>query len=245
MAALSLIAPLLYRAYMALVCATSRIDLSGLEPLFASRSTGSSAILALLHQDVFAGPYLIRNRRIITFVSISDAGTIVASLLERLGFCVERGGTSSRMSRLVPVFSRLVARCREHTRHGGAIVVFACDGSRGPAGAVQPGVALFAMKTGARIYCAKLDARPAMYLRTWDRTLIPLPFSRIRVHVDGPIEVPGGRKREDLDGLRLRIEKSLHELHARAFGGRRPIPKLIGLGEAGRPARAGRIPARS
>ncbi len=238
-AALAAAAPTLYRAYMALVWATSRIDAGALEPLVAGRKAGSTALAALLHQDIFAGPYLLRHRRVLTFVSISDAGTIVTAVLERLGFCVERGGTSSRASRLVPVFSRMVQRCREQSRREGAIVVFACDGSRGPAGAVQPGVALFAMKTRARLYCVKLDARPAFYLPTWDRTMVPLPFSRIRVLVDGPIDVPAGSTRHELEDLRIRIEKSLHDLHGLAFAGRRPLPRLAGLAETARPLRPG------
>ena len=95
----------------------------------------------------------------------------VGAILERCGFDVLRGGTSSRASRRTPIFDDLVARIANRP---GAITAVTPDGSRGPAGAVQPGIALLACRTGAELYCLKIHARPALYLPTWDRTMIPL-----------------------------------------------------------------------
>ncbi len=231
----------LYRSYMALVAATSRVDLSAAAALFGARRPGAVVVCAILHQDVFALPYLLRGRRIVTFVNLSDAGQVIARILETLGFLVERGGSSTRVSRLVPVLGRLVARARAEAPAGGVLFAFACDGSRGPAGAVKGGTALFALRTGAAVYVAKLAARPALYLPTWDRTLVPLPFSRIRLLVEGPIALPHGPLRQTLEPLRRSIEHRLHWLHTTAFAGGRPRPaRLTPLAEAPPAFRRGR-----
>ncbi len=243
-AAIGRIAPALYRAYMRLVVRSSRVDLTALEELFAQRRKGSVLAYAVLHQDIFVAPYLFKNRRVLTFANVGDAGDVISAILADVGFLVERGGSSSRVSRLVPVLSRLLARCRaERDRHG-AVVAFPCDGSKGPPGAVKGGIALFGLRTAAEVYAVKIAASRALYLRTWDRTMIPLPFGRLRALATGPIALPAGNRRDRIEEYRRDIEKALHRLHAQAFRGRVAVPHLVPLSEAPAALRKGRRLAR-
>jgi lysophospholipid acyltransferase (LPLAT)-like uncharacterized protein len=213
---------------MRIVAATGRIDMAGADPLLTASRQGTRVALAVLHQDLFCCPYLFRDRGIVTVASAGDAGDLIGAILERCGFDVLRGGTSSRASRRTPIFDDLVARIANRP---GAITAVTPDGSRGPAGAVQPGIALLACRTGAELYCLKIHARPALYLPTWDRTMIPLPFARIELHFSEKLDAPEHPRREELEGCRLEIERRLHELHAAAFAsvGRTPVPLLTAL----------------
>jgi lysophospholipid acyltransferase (LPLAT)-like uncharacterized protein len=232
---LTILAPLLYLAYMRLVAATSRIHRTEIDAVFDRAYDDVNVALAILHQDVFVAPFLFRDRAILTLANIGDAGDIITSLLERCGFQVARGGTSSRKSRRTTAVIRDVLRRAEQTPPGtGMITAFTPDGSRGPAGAVRAGVVLLTSKLGAELYCMNVFATRALYLPTWDRTLIPLPFCELWIDVDGPIRYPARLDRDQLEAGRREIENRLHELHRKGFArtGSRPVPPLTPLAEA-------------
>ena len=224
-------APGIYLLYMRLVHLTGRIDIESADDVIRTGREHGTVALALLHQDLFCCPYLFRGLGVTTVASAGDAGDIITAILEHCGFHVLRGGTSSRLSRRLAVFDELVEQTRKPERR---IVAVTPDGSRGPAGAVQPGIALLASRTGARVYAAKIHASRALYMPTWDRQMIPLPFARIRLTVEGPVEAPSDPDRLELESFRVGVERSLHKLHHRAFAdyGRSPIPELHGLKDA-------------
>ena len=225
--------PALYLLYMRLVAATGHVTTAAVAPILEARQSGRPVALALLHQDLFCCPFLFRDLGVLTVASAGDAGDIISTILERCGFEVARGGTSSRDSRRRPVLDTLVAAI---DANAGSIIAVTPDGSRGPAGAVQPGVALLASRTGAQLFCLKIHARPALYMPTWDRTMIPLPFARIRVDIDGPIEAPIPPDRRSLEACRADLEQRLHALHAAAFARAAvaPVPALTTLHAARR-----------
>jgi hypothetical protein len=55
-------------------------------------------------------------------------------------------------------------------------------------------------------------ARRAGRLRTWDRLLVPLPFSRVAVVLGDPYTVPSEGGSEELEEQRRELEDRLHEL---------------------------------
>jgi len=227
------ILPILYLAYMHLIARTGRIVRIGVEEMFEARRRGTSVVLAVLHQDLFLGPYLFRDQGIVTLANVGDAGEIITALLERCGCEVVRGGSSRRSSRRTPAVADMIARLSAGGREGAVIAAVTPDGSWGPAGAVKPGLVSIAMGTAAEIYCLKIHASRALYAPTWDRTAIPLPFATVHVEIDGPIRAPAaGATRSEVEETRVEVERRLHALHARAFArwSREPIPRLTPLG---------------
>jgi lysophospholipid acyltransferase (LPLAT)-like uncharacterized protein len=232
----AVIAPVIYLAYMRLVALTSKIHRREIDEIFDRVDLDVNVTLAILHQDVFMAPFMFRDRAILTLANIGDAGDIVTALLERCGFEVARGGTSSRSSRRTSAVIRsVIQRARDTPEGKGIITAFTPDGSHGPAGAIRPGVALLAIKLGAELYCMKVHASRAIYLNTWDRTMIPLPFGKIWVDVDGPVALPSRATRDELESCRRTVEDSLHRLHRKAFArdGRQPVPTLQPLQAGG------------
>ena len=221
--------PRLYIAYMRLVYATSRVDDSALEVLRARKREGRATLLLLLHQDVFVAPYFLRGLEVCGLANVGDAGDVIAFAMEALGHGSVRGGSSTRDSR-----RRALGAVREMIRYGrahasrGFVLSITPDGSRGPAGACKAGFAFIAMETGATIYCAKIHARPAVFLQTWDRTMVPLPFGSLWVEISDAIDVPPHARALELEEVRLRAESELHRLHARAFAraGQNAVPSL-------------------
>ena len=68
-------------------------------------------------------------------------------------------------------------------------IAFTPDGPRGPASEVQPGVILAAAATGFPIQPVAVAATKAKRLRSWDRFLIPLPFSCVHFVYGEPLAV--------------------------------------------------------
>ena len=62
------------------------------------------------------------------------------------------------------------------------------DGPRGPAGSVERGIFFLEEKSGSPIVPLGVAARPSKRLASWDRFLVPLPFSRVVVAFGAPIE---------------------------------------------------------
>ena len=229
---LTRILPPVYAAYLRFVERTSHIDARELTRLLDGRAPGDHIAFALLHQDVLALPWFFRGRGVTALAQKTDAGDIISAILEHIGFVAARGGTSASVKRRVPVVQKMIKDAVETS--GGSVVAITPDGSSGPAGIVRPGVAYFALRTGATVYCVKLVATHAVFAPTWDRTQIPLPFNRIKVHVSAALPAPTGNVTlGDFESFRAEVEKSLHSLHYRGFAevGRAPVPILKRLAD--------------
>jgi lysophospholipid acyltransferase (LPLAT)-like uncharacterized protein len=166
----SRVLPPIYAAYLRFVERTSHVDARELTALLDGRAPGDHIAFALLHQDVLALPWFFRGRGVTALAQKTDAGDIITAVLEKMGFVAARGGTSASAKRRVPVVQKMIKDAVETS--GGSVVAITPDGSSGPAGVVRPGVAYFALRTGATVYCVKLIAAHALFAPTWDRTQI-------------------------------------------------------------------------
>lgn len=85
------------------------------------------------------------------------------------------------------------------------------DGPRGPRQQVKPGVLAVSRKTGAWIVPVCVAYEQAWALRTWDRMLVPKPFSVVVVRYGGSFQVPAD---SDEETYRLRLETDLNRMEA-------------------------------
>jgi lysophospholipid acyltransferase (LPLAT)-like uncharacterized protein len=69
----------------------------------------------------------------------------------------------------------------------GNAVAITPDGPRGPAERMDKGAPVLAQITGAPVLLVGLASKPCIRVGTWDRTVIPLPFSRGAMVWDGPL----------------------------------------------------------
>ena len=86
------------------------------------------------------------------------------------------------------------------------------DGPRGPARVSKPGIVALARLSGVAITPVAFSVRPCLRFRSWDRTLLPLPFARIVCHYGAPIEVPSDADEEMEEALRRRLDEQLEAL---------------------------------
>jgi len=170
---------------------------------------GVPAVGALWHGTLFPAAWRYRDAGIAIPVSRSRDGDRIVAVLDRLGFAPSPRGSSSGGGPAALSGAIRIAR------NGGTIAVL-CDGPRGPAGRCKPGVIAMARAAGLPIYPVAIAARPTITFRSWDRTLLPLPFARVHFETGAPLRVPADASREDLERLREALEATLERLHRRA-----------------------------
>jgi hypothetical protein len=181
-----------------------RIERSGEDPLAAGPS-GGPLVMTIWHGGLFVAAYGWRDRNIAVAVSLSRDGDWIDAVLTRLGFAESPRGSSSRGA------TALLRELIRRTRAGEPIAIL-LDGPRGPAGVAKPGAVALARATGARLVPIGIAAAPGFRFASWDRTLLPYPFARVRIVFGAPLHVPRDVEGEALEAKRRELEAELHRL---------------------------------
>ncbi len=140
-------------------------------------------IYALWHGRMFVPLYCQRLKGINVLVSEHRDGEIIAATLKRAGYGLVRGSSSHGGIRALARMTRLAKK--------GQMTAFTPDGPRGPRQKVRPGIIYLAGKTGLPIVPLSSGAARKMHLRSWDRFLLPRPFSRAVFTIGEPIYIRG------------------------------------------------------
>jgi lysophospholipid acyltransferase (LPLAT)-like uncharacterized protein len=99
----------------------------------------------------------------------------------------------------------------------GEPVVFTADGPRGPIYQTKIGPVKLAAMTGEPIGCFYLLPQRAWAMRSWDRFLVPIPFSRVVVSWARAVAAPAADA--DVAGLeakRVELNAALERARLRA-----------------------------
>lgn len=111
-------------------------------------------------------------------ISKSRDGDLVAALTQRFGFAVVRGSSSKMGAGALRGLSSVL--------ESGLDVLMTPDGPRGPVYEPDPGAIFLAQKTGAPILPINLEFSSCWRLNSWDRFILPRPFSKVRL-IFGPL----------------------------------------------------------
>ena len=98
----------------------------------------------------------------------------------------------------------------------GGCVALTPDGPRGPNQVMQEGVVSLARLSGAPVFLFGMAAGGALVLKSWDRTQLPLPFTRGCVVFDGPLCVPPDADEAQSEAIRLDWQNRLNAAQQRA-----------------------------
>ena len=185
---------------------TCRWQVDGFEHYDAIRATDRQPIFAFWHGRILSATYFWRGRGIVVMTSENFDGEWIAQVIQRFGYTTARGSTSRGGA-------RALVQLRRDVRNGQP-AAFTVDGPRGPARSVQPGAVWLASLTGRPILPFHIEADRYWSARSWDRTQVPRPFSRIVMAIGEPIEVPADAAEAALEASRMVLERSLSRLSA-------------------------------
>jgi lysophospholipid acyltransferase (LPLAT)-like uncharacterized protein len=130
------------------------------------------AVIGLWHQDLPACLAAFKYKNIAVLISQSDDGSKFAKLAQSLGYYVFRGSSSRGQSEIRHLLKAL---------QNGNSAGMALDGPKGPALIAKPGAEWLCNKVKTQLVEVKVKYSHAIRLKSWDRTFIPLPFSKISI----------------------------------------------------------------
>ena len=192
-------------ALVALHRATLRVERLHFDRYLGLKARGVPILFALWHGRMFLSIQAHRGEGIVTMASQSKDGEIIARWLESNGYVVVRGSTTRGGGEAL---RRMVRGVRSGTN--AALTV---DGPKGPPRVVQPGVVQLARLTGAWVLPITSSSAKPRFLASWDRYLVPRPFSRGFVAYGEPFPIPPEMSDE---AARERISSALDQATAEA-----------------------------
>ena len=202
--------PLFYyllRFYLSLL----RIRVVGEEIALGCLTDYGRLIVAVWHQRFLSAlAYVTKFRRFEPIIMISQSrdGELAARLAARLGLVPVRGSSSKGGTTALMAITEALKKY--------PAVIHIVDGPRGPKQVVKPGLISMAQVSGAVILPVIVSAKKAWIIGTWDRFLIPKPFSEVTIEWGHPFFVPRDLDSARFEELRREIEKSLSEGYAEA-----------------------------
>lgn len=197
----------LIAAYIRFAYRTSRWRRVGFEPMEDSLRQGKPVIVVLWHQRLIMAQYLfdVRLGPICTLTSAARAGRMAGQIQVRAGFDTIPMGS----------YQRHVALSREVLRRikDGSSVGIAADGPRGPARVCSSVPIVWARSSGCRVFTVAFAQKKTLELPTWDRQMLPLPFSRgVLMCEEWTDPVPRKPSEEEAEALRLSLEQALNKV---------------------------------
>jgi lysophospholipid acyltransferase (LPLAT)-like uncharacterized protein len=185
---------------------TLRYEVNGNRGVSAPTIASAPVIFALWHNRIFTMPPIWRKtggkgRKSVVLTSASKDGTTLATAMSMFGLGAIRGSSSRR------AVSALIGM-KKALREGFDVCVTP-DGPRGPRYTVQPGIIKIAQSTGAEIIPIHIHYSSAWRLNSWDRFVIPKPFSRVSVIFDKPHRILPQLSDDAFEAARSALETCL------------------------------------
>jgi lysophospholipid acyltransferase (LPLAT)-like uncharacterized protein len=175
----------------------------GATPLPNGEGAGAE-IFCFWHQCVLPCTFYFRRTRATIIVSRSFDGELVARTLHLFGYKTVRGSSSSGGGEGLLGLRQAI--------ESGNPAIFTADGPRGPIYRSKIGPIKLARLTGVRMGAFHLEPEHAWTMRSWDRFLIPKPFTRIAVSwsrwTSVAADLPPSRIEEAREELSASIERA-------------------------------------
>ena len=166
------------------------------------RPVNENYIGALWHNRLLIFPFVLRrffsNRRGAALISASRDGDLLADAIKRFDYDVVRGSSSRLGASAILQLTEVLASGRD--------VVITPDGPRGPVYELGPGIIFLAQKSGAAVLPVNMEYSNCWRLKSWDRFILPRPFSKVRVIIGQSHHVRSTSTPEEFETERLRLQ---------------------------------------
>ena len=182
--------------------ATWRIRTEGPDPLVPGHEP---VVAAFWHRNVLIASYYYRSQGFSVAVSRSRDGDRIASLLSALGYDTPPRGSSTRGG--ATALRELVRKVES-----GTTVSIQPDGPQGPARVSKIGIISLSRLTQRPITPVAFAARPRLRFRSWDGTLLPLPFARVICRYGEALAVPAAADESEEEERRGELDRRLNLL---------------------------------
>ncbi|MDB4618217.1 MAG: lysophospholipid acyltransferase family protein [Akkermansiaceae bacterium] len=186
---------------------TLRVEMTGWREEFSDpknqfiHAFWHNRICALL--PVWTSRFHLRNSNTVVLSSASKDGAAIEAAVGIYGLGAVRGSSSRRGA------AALIAL--KKAAKAGKDLIITPDGPRGPRYSMQPGVIKLGQTTGLPIIPITLLVDECWRLKTWDRFIIPKPFSRMTLIFGEPLELPRKLSEDEFEAARLKLQTLMRE----------------------------------
>ena len=147
-------------------------------------------VASFWHSCIISSTYIWRGMGIRVMSSFSYDGEYMGRIIRKFGFVPVKGSSSRNPIRALLGLRRALEE--------GWTVAFTLDGPRGPRHKVKPGPVGLGRSAGLPLTTFHVGVEKGWTLHSWDRMVIPKPFSRVLVRFGKLIHVPADASDEDL-----------------------------------------------
>jgi lysophospholipid acyltransferase (LPLAT)-like uncharacterized protein len=161
-------------------------------------------IASFWHAGIIPATYICRGFGIRVMSSNSYDGEYMGRIIHKFGFVAVKGSSSRNAVRALLGLRRALQESWA--------VAFSIDGPRGPRHKVKPGPVALARSSGVPMSTFHIAVESAWILNTWDRLIIPKPFSRVLMRFGKLIPVPKDSTEEDLERYQRELQDSLDRI---------------------------------
>jgi lysophospholipid acyltransferase (LPLAT)-like uncharacterized protein len=158
-------------------------------------------VASFWHACIIPSTFIFRNFGIRVMSSNSYDGEYMGRIIRRFGFVAVKGSSTRNAVRALLGLRRSLQE--------GWTVAFSLDGPRGPRHKVKPGPVALARSSGVPLSMYHMAVESAWVLNTWDRLVIPKPFSRVLLRFGNLVPVPADATDEDLERYQQQLQDSL------------------------------------
>jgi lysophospholipid acyltransferase (LPLAT)-like uncharacterized protein len=166
------------------------------------RRNGGVVLLCTWHQQFFSAILPFKNYKTFNpsiMISQSRDGEIVAKIALRSGWNPVRGSSSKGG---MEALKKMITHLKEKK-----LAAHIVDGPNGPLGIIKPGVIRLAHSTDAVIVPFSVSAEKAWYFNSWDKFLLPKPFSKVFLRFGKMIKLDRVKDKEIFERQRMRLEE--------------------------------------
>jgi lysophospholipid acyltransferase (LPLAT)-like uncharacterized protein len=187
-------------AFIRLIGPTLRVSVS--REAGAQEAVGQRPlIISFWHACIIPATYLFRDAGIRVMSSNSYDGEYMGRIIRKFGFVAVKGSSSRNAVRALLGLRRALKEAWS--------VAFTLDGPRGPRYKVKPGPVALARSSAVPLTMFHIAVEKSWVLNTWDRLMIPKPFSRVLMRFGKLIPVPPDAGDEDLERYQQDLQDSL------------------------------------
>ncbi|MDE3186940.1 MAG: lysophospholipid acyltransferase family protein [Acidobacteriota bacterium] len=180
----------------------------GVTPVLFGEKPGPE-IYCFWHQCVLPCTIYFRRSQAVILISRSFDGELITRILKLFGFGAVRGSSSRGSREGLMGLKKII--------ESGRTAIFTADGPRGPIYRTKMGPIKLAQMTGAPIGCFHLEPERAWTMRSWDRFLVPKPFTRICVSWAQWTRVPTDLPVEEFEPRRAELNAAIERARLRAL----------------------------
>ena len=182
---------------------TIHVHLENAEMVLKHAENGGRVIIGVWHQRFFGGFFVPPMFDLTPCIMVSQSrdGDFISRIVQKIGWKPVRGSSSRG--------GKQALRAMVEGLRKDPIGVHIVDGPNGPPRVIKPGLLALARDADALIVLGLVSYEKAWKANSWDRFMVPKPFSRILVRFGSTFVVPKKTSDDEFESLRKKVEDAL------------------------------------